>query len=77
MTNYEWMVKRFLMDIDTPEKMAKLMTAGFKFGELEEIIGGLFCDPDAVGCSDEDKLNAMSYIAPCEECAKRWLGQEH
>ena len=29
MTNYEWMLKRFLMDIDTPEKMAKLMTAGF------------------------------------------------
>jgi len=77
MTNFEWVKERIIREVDTPEKMADAMIGGFKFDDLEEELAGFYCIPEKVGCSDETKLNAVSYVAPCEECAKKWLDQEH
>ena len=77
MTNYEWVKERIIQQVDTPEKMAELMIGGFRLDRLDESIAEMYCKPKDIGCTDETKLNADHYIAPCEECAKRWLDQEH
>lgn len=77
MTNYEWLKRRILQEVDTTVRMAEFLAGGMSLSELDDEISQIYCHPKKNGCADPDNFESEGYAWKCDKCALKWLGEEH
>lgn len=78
MTNYEWVKKRLMEEVNTPEKMMRSLLCDTPTGisALMDEVSERFCRPARTGCSTTDALQRDQTEDPCETCILNWLKEE-
>ena len=72
MTNYEWLVRRIVNEVDTPEKLTdSLLKTALSFGGIADEVNHSFCKvPKGTEC-------VYWTHDGCAKCVKAWLSEEH